>query len=186
MNPQYYSSPVSQKSSGFDKKIIFAVIGGFFLIIIGVVLLSFSGGADPKEQLARAVARQESLYQLTKNAEKNIRSGDLKKINSDASLFLTSDLSTLRSLMQSSGNKNVPKDISASEYDAKAEERLTEAALNGRYDDTYITIMSQKIDSQQALLREISGKSNNPATKQGVTIVYNKLENIQKQLGDLQ
>lgn len=186
MDPRYYSSPVAQKSSGFDKKIIFIVIGAFLAILIGLAMLSLGKEETPGDQLARAVARHEQLHKITQEAQESIRSNDLLKINSDAGLFLTSDLATLRSLMQSAGYKEVPKEIAAAEADTESLDRLKQAALNNRYDDTYKTVMSSKIEAQQALLREISGKTNNVGIRQGVIVVYDKLENIQKQLSELQ
>lgn len=185
MNPQTYTSPVAQKAPGMDKKIILIIIGLFFALLVGAALMIASKGTDTSELLARSVLRQEAMIQLTKDAKKNIRSGQLQKVNSDASLFLISDLTILQALMQGTGLKSAPKDIAVSEVDAASTERLTDASRDGRYDEVYVSIMNQKIDAQQALLREISSNTNNPADKQGLKTVYAKLENIQKQLSEL-
>lgn len=140
---------------------------------------------DTSELLARSVIRQEAMIQLTKEAKTNIRSGELQKINSDAGLFLISDLTILQALMQAGGLKSAPKEVAVSEVDAASTERLIDASRDGRYDEVYISIMNQKIDAQQALLREISNNTNSPADKQGLKSVSAKLENIQKQLAEL-
>lgn len=185
MGPNYYSTPVAQKPSGFDKKIIFVVIGIFLALLVGIALMMLGRGTDTGDLLARAVVRQQNLLALTSEAQKNIRSADLLKVNSDAKIFLASDLLLLQSLMQEAGTKGASKEVVASESDPESAERLSQASLNGRYDAAYTAVLSQKIDAQQALLREIFGKTNNPASKQGVSTVYEKLENIQKQLDEL-
>lgn len=186
MGPQYYSSPVAQKSSGPDKKFLILIIFVVLAALIGMAMLVFGKSSDAGDLLPRAVVRQQNLLKMTQDAQKEIRSGDLLKINSDARLFLTSDLALLQQLSKEAGQKGPTKEVVAAEADSVSAKRLSDAALSGRYDSAYITVMSQKIDSQQALLREIFTKAETKSIKEGASTVYNKLENIQKQLSDLQ
>lgn len=181
MGPNYTHAPVARKP-GVSKKIILLIIGGVLAVIAGAAMLLLRGGDTVGTQLSRAVVRQQQLVDLTAKASSNLQSGDIRKINSDAQLFLASDLAELKSLMTSAGVKGVSKEVSQTEVDSTTETKLEEARLINRYDTAYVSVLSQKIDSQQALLNEIHAQIGSVKTKQTLSGVYEKLETIQKQL----
>ncbi len=185
MEPTYYSSPVAQKTNGLDKKILIIIIGVFLLGLGAIALLLLSGKSSTADLAARAVVRQQNLYEFTIAAQKNIGSADVRKINADAGLFLASDLDGLRGLMQDEGQENISEAIASGEVDTVSASTLADAKLNNRYDNAYIKLFMQKIDTQQALLQEISNKTNSTSTKQGTSKIYDNLEYVQKQLENL-
>lgn len=180
-----YQAPVAQKP-GHSKKFILIAIGAFVAVVVAVILL-FVINSRPSlaDEIARAVQRQNQLVELTNSAQTSIQNSDLRKVNSDAYLFMISDLTELNTILKDAGQKNVPKDIKQAETDTTTAPKLQDAKLTGRYDSVYVEVLNQKIDAQQALLSEINTKTTSPAKRQTLSKIYDKLETIQKQLEGL-
>lgn len=181
MYPNQYQ-PSAPRPTGVNRKLMFLIIGGVLALIIGVGLIVMSSGDKSGTVMARVVARHNALLLLVNESQKMIISGDLMKINTDASLFLTSDAAILTASLQQFGIKAVPKEVAAAEADAMTIERLAQADSAGRFDEAYKTALSQKIDEHQALLTEAQGRVAKPAAKAAIKSTYEHLENVQQQL----
>lgn len=184
MQPQYYQSP-GARGNGVNKKLVFGIIGGVAALIIGVSLIIASSSGGSGQTLSRVVARHNALITTMTEADKKIVSGELRRINSDAVLFLTTDAADLTATMQQNGLKAVPKEIAAAEADSKSTIRLTAADAAGRFDDVYVAIISQKITAHQALLTEAQGAISSTKARSTLKTTYEHLEHVQQQLEKL-
>ncbi len=173
------------RTGGLDRRILLALAAGFVLLLVGGVLLALGRSGGNGELLARVVARQDNLLKLTQDSQPSIRNNDLLKINSDAILLLTSDGASLRGLLRLAGISGLPTAIVQSESDQATVQKLQEAKGNGLFDAAYRASLSQKIDAQQALLRELGGKTANPTIKQVIDTALSNLSNLQNQLAAL-
>jgi hypothetical protein len=185
MGPDYYV-PSAPQRQGINKKIIFIAAGVLVAIFIGVGLLMSSSGSGPAEESARAVARQEQLIAISADGEKNIRSGDLRKINADANLFFKTDSVALTNLMKKLGPQEVPQALKDSEKAKTNIKNLTDAVAAGRYDETFAGMLKGKLEEQQALLRAIHDGTNSQSAKTTLQSIYAKNETLLKQLQDLE
>ncbi len=174
------------KSGGLNRRMLLAVAVGFIVLLLASVVIALTRANNPVGSLlARAVVRQDNLLNLAKDSQPSIRNGDLLKVNSDAILFLTSDSASLRGLLTASGLSGLPASLVRAETDQTTAQKLQEAKSSGLFDTAYRQVLSQKIDAQQALLRELAAKTKNPALKQAIDAAYGNLSNLQNQLAGL-
>lgn len=184
MYPNYSPSPAA-RAGGINKKLLIGIIGGSLALIVAVGLMVLNSSGGNGELMARVVARHNALLGTASEAQKKIVGAELRRINSDAVLFMTSDASLLDAALQQFGVKQIPKEIAAMEADGNTAERLTAADASGRFDDTYQTILSQKIDAHQALITEATGKIDTPSVRASLKATYEHLESVQQQLEKL-
>jgi hypothetical protein len=180
-----YPSPVANRSTGPSRKLIFGVAGGVLALIIGIGLIIASSSGGSGQTMTRVVARQNALLGLAGSAHNKIVGAELRRINSDAILFMTSDGTALTVVMQAQGVKTVPKEVAALEADSTTAARLAQADSAGRFDETYITTLDQKIDAHQALLNEAHGKIKDEEARSTLKSTYEHLEDVQRQLQKL-
>lgn len=184
MGPSYYppvSGAYNQPRSGKIKYIL--IIAGVLVALIGMLAVIFSGGGDIGEELALATGRQTELATFATENQETVKDSALARINADAGLFFQSDVHELTKHMNAAGIGEVPEELTAiSEEDTT---KLEEADGQGRFDETYVKMLEQKIDAQQALTREIFGKTKDPAEQATLSSVYEHLEVIRKELDTL-
>lgn len=140
------------------------LIGGLIVAIIATVLLVVSlSNSEPTQQMQRLSARLTALKTIVELGDKGLQNGDLRKINSDASILVANEQATLDEYFAALGVAKPDKNITALEADTATVESLNDAKLNGRLDSAYPTALSQKLDSTIALMREIRSKTKRAA-----------------------
>lgn len=142
-----------------NKKLIFFVIGIVFALIIAGGLMAATNRDPLRENLQRASLRYAAVIALTNDAQEEIGNSELYKINSEASLFLSSGSASISAELASRYGTKIPKEITASETDTTTPEKLNQASLLARYDPTYRQALTQKIESLDALLIEMIGQT---------------------------
>lgn len=183
MYPNYV--PPTAPRRGLNPKLIAAIVGGVLVLLFAVFLIIENSRGGSGETMARVVARHTALATMADEAQKNLVNSELRRINTDLNLFLISDGNALEASMQGFGIKSVPKQITTAEADSEATQRLTQANAAGRFDETYRTVISQKIDEHQALLVEARGKISSTTADESLGSTYEHLESIQRQLNAL-
>ena len=186
MDPTYHGlgAPVptnGRRRMGFSPKMMLFIIVGIVVIIIGVVLLTLSRDSTAPLQ-SRLSARLDTLQRIVAEGQKNLRDPDLKTINSQISIQVLSDSSAIKSELQKLGMKSPDKTMVAAEADTASFTVLRDAALNNRFDDAYRKLIAQKLDSTNALIKEIYDKSSRTGLKQSLNTAYTDFNKLQNQL----
>lgn len=153
-NTDTYRQPV-------DRKKLLLVIGLGLAVALGIALflMTFFGSGN-KDEFQRVVARAQELQTLTDASVKRIRSSELAKANSDATLLLSSDATALSTQLQKKFNeKTVSNDIKKATADATITTRLSQAELLNKFDVTYRMVLLEKLN-QLIPLAEKSRNNN--------------------------
>lgn len=154
-------------------------------IAVAVGLFIASSSSSPIAQMQRLSARLDSLKLIIDEGTKNVKNGDLRKVQSDASILVAGDISTVKAAMQTAGIGKTDKAIAALEVDTATLETLTDARLNGRFDDAYKKALSQKLENTMALMREVHDKTNSRALKVALSKAYDNFGSLLDQLSKL-
>jgi hypothetical protein len=172
-------APQAPKKPVFElnlRNIIFGAIGVIFLIIILAVVggLISSSATEPWQRLS---ARMDATVEVVDGASENIKSSQLRSINSDLKLYLTN---TKRELATPLGALNInpeklPANIVAEEKATGINERLEDGRLNAKYDSTYAREMSYQIATILSLLQKIYSSNIGPDTKTTIKSAYDNL-----------
>ena len=170
-----------------DRKRVALIFGGgivlLLLVLFGLISLLTN---DHKDEYLRLVAHEQNLSAVVQSSQKRIRSGDLAKVNSDASLLLsTNSVALVDQLQKRFGEKGINSDILKRESDATLDEKLKSAELLDKFDITYRNIIRQKISdlNKEALgLRDaIGGKEFTTTINDFLTdikTIDNQLKNL--------
>jgi len=152
-------APKNINSGNFLNKkttLIFIILG--ILTFITLLLVAFvqltKVSSDTTEQLA---ARLTSIKSTADESVDNLKSSNIRAINSDLKIYLTNTIRDLKPILE---KKNIdieklnPKILKA-ESNEKLLERLEDARLNAVFDRTYAREMSYKLESTVNLLTKI-------------------------------
>ena len=145
------------------------IVGILLAVVIGGVALFFSRDPNPTKESLRLMARLNTLQAILNDGSKNSRSGDLLGFTSEARILITGEQANIDSVFAGVGIKKVDKATLAAEADGATFTLLKNANLSGQYDATYKSVLTQKLDSTAALMREVKNKSPNAKVK--VTLV---------------
>lgn len=136
--------------------LIFIILG--ILTFITLLLVAFvqltKVSSDTTEQLA---ARLTSIKSTADESVDNLKSSNIRAINSDLKIYLTNTIRDLKPILEKK-NINIEKlnpKILKAESNEKLLERLEDARLNAVFDRTYAREMSYKLESTINLLTKI-------------------------------
>ena len=130
-------------------------------------------------------ARFDSLQTILKAGTQAAQSANLKKTQSDASIIIIGQTTSIDAIMKNSGLGDIPKEIVTLETDSPTLKTLSDARLNGQFDSAYQKALSQKIESTMALMREVSDKTNSKTLKNALSTAYSYFSTILDQLAKL-
>jgi len=163
------------------------LIAGVAVVILLVIIMGisslFSGGIKPTEQLA---ARLLSTETTANSATANVKSSQLRALNSNLRLFLTNTIRDITPILTSEkiNIKSLDKKVLAAESDADLLVVLDDARLNAVYDRTYAREMAYRLDTILNLMLQINNNSTNKSLKTFLLDTRTNLEPIQKQFQD--
>lgn len=156
------------------KRTLMLVVGGLVAVVVGAVLLMAS--QDNSGQLQqRLYARQATTLKLVADGQKNISDDDLAKINSELSIILNGDNKALTTALKTAGLKKIDAAIKSAEADTESFEALATAKLNAQYDDAYRNMLTQKLETLHALLKEVHSKTRSSSLKTAIAAEYKHL-----------
>jgi hypothetical protein len=192
MNPDQNEYPVDylnqiapqQKKAMLNPKLVFGLIGGGVLLLIVVVLLiNSSGSAGPTQKMQTLAARLLTLQTISNDAQKTIKSGALRGINSNLNIFLTNTNRDIVSPLAKSGIEvaKIDKSITQKEDGSALKQRLENARLNAIYDRTYVREMNYQLDTVTTLMQDIYTSSGNASIKEFLVTTDKNLQPIKKQ-----
>ncbi len=191
MEPRYYGAAANYNKPGgtlFNPKLL--MIGGLALVIIIVIFVAIaviSGiNAGPSRDLATLVAQQTDLQTLTEKSKDRIKSGDLRKVNADASLLLLSDTITLTGYLNSLYSITaIPPEVLAAATDPDTEGDLKTAEQTDKFDIVYIAVINQKLNSIREQVQKVQTQVGNKDLKTTLDATLATITSLQGQLSEL-
>lgn len=171
MDPSLYGQritpPTAQKAPSKFTPRLLLIIGFFvFAILAGIGLVVMNASSKDPTLRQKLSARQTTTLAIIADGQKNLTSDTLKKINSELNLVLKSDDAELQAALLSSGMKKPGKEIVAAEDGSETLATLKNAKLNGQYDKTYRTVITQKLTTLRGIMLEVHQQSRSKALKQ--------------------
>jgi len=180
------SSHVPQNKNiltGKPSILIVGIAAVILLIIIMGISSLFSGGIKPTEQLA---ARLLSTESTANSATANLKSSQMRELNTDLRSFLTNTIRDITPILTSEkiNIKSLDKKVLTAESDADLLEVLNDARLNAVYENTYAREMAYRLDTILNLMLQINNNSSNRNLKTFLTNARTELEPLQKRFQD--
>lgn len=160
------------------------VLGAGAVVIAAAVLLFASQDGSGQLQ-QRLYSRQTTTIKLIADGQKNISNEDLSKLNSELSLILSGDNAALKKALINAGVTKIDPAIKASESETALFADLVQAKLNAGYDDAYRSALTQKLESLQALLKEVNQKTRSSELKKATSTEYKHLTSYINTLTEL-
>ena len=159
---------------------IIAIVLLLIVIIIGGIL---SGVIKDTDRLA---ARLSSTSSTADSSTANIKSSQLRAINSNLKLYLTNTIRDITPILTKEGVniKSLGKQVTNAESNTDLLATLEDARLNGIYDRTYAREMAYQLDTILTLMLQINNNTGNKDLKSFLTDARTNLEPIQKQFSD--
>jgi hypothetical protein len=170
----YYSSQSAKK--GIPKS---ALIIGLVLAVIlggGMLVLTLNSSSSRNDITLLAV-RENSLLALANTSQKSIRDADLSTANSNATLLLQSDVSTM---VIDTDIKKLPDDLVKKEADTHAD-ALKQASLLSKFDTTYRQIVLDKVSALVTQAQTVRTNTSGKKSRAVVDQVIKNLQSIDKQ-----
>lgn len=159
------------------------MIGGalvVLVIILAVIVGNITGAKrDPLEHLS---ARLTATQTVVAAAQPNLKSSELRSLNSNLNLYMTNTNRDITAPLTSAGInvKKLSKSIVASESTTDLSARLEDARLNAVFDRTYSREMAYQLGTLMTLMNQIYKSTNNAQLKTFLESAYTNLKPTQE------
>lgn len=139
---------------GVPKAAVLILFGLIVVIVVIIVSSIFFGGSSiDREKLYKTIASAEEIVRVSDLALIDSQDANVKNLAATAKETLNSQSSALQQYMQKQKIKIDRKKISI--INTKTDSQLQEAAANNVYDQTFLKILKDSINSYQAELSEM-------------------------------
>lgn len=181
-------APAPQKP-GVNKAAVAVVIVGILLvlaIVIGFLMFISGGSSSPKVTTQTLAARLQATQVVSDKSQVNIKSSELRGINSTLKVILTNANRDIATPLAASGIdiEKLDKKIVAKENADPITADLEDARLNAVFDDTYAREMSFKLTTVSILMDQINSKTKSTSMKTYLLKTKTDLLPIKQQLDD--
>jgi hypothetical protein len=167
-------------SFGIKQIIMIGAILVVLVIILSVIVTNIaSNSRSPLEHLS---ARLTATQTVANSAQANLKSSELRSLNSNLKLYLTNTNRDIAApLLSASVNTlKLDKNIVTIESIAGMSARLEDARLNGVFDRTYAREMTFQLGQTMTLMEQIYSSTNNPKLKTFLQSAYSSLKPTQE------
>lgn len=172
-------APQAPKKPLFVLNLRTIILGGIAAVILICIIAGIGGAISSaqKEPWQRLSARLNATTAVVDGATANIKSSQLRSINSDLKLYLTNTKRDLTAPLTALDIKidKLPEKIVASERSTGITERLEDGRLNAKYDSTYAREMTYQLATILSLLQELYATNVGPQTKEQLKAAYDNL-----------
>jgi len=165
---------------GIKQLLIIGAALVLLVIILSVVVGALTGGK--KEPLERLSARLTATQAIVTAAKPNLKSSELRSLNSNLDLYLTDTNREITAPLLSAGIdiKKLSKNIVASESTADLSTRLEDARLNAVFDRTYAREMAYQLGTLITLMSQTYNSTSNAELKTFLKSAYDNLKPTQE------
>lgn len=186
--PDYLNQiAVQPKKQLPNKKLL--ILGGLGLVVVIVVIISLilsAFASHTTEYMQRLTARLNTTQIIASSAQTNIKSSELRSLNSNLQLYLTN---TVRDIDTQLKNENIDptnlnKNIVTSEAATDMINRLEDGRLNAVYDRTYAREMAYQLESIIALFDQVESSTGKQSLKGFLDSARSNLQPTQAAFSD--
>lgn len=175
------------KKPGINKRTLALLVVGIGVILALVIaFVIFAGGkvAGPTNTSQTLAARLQEMQTIADKSQKNIKSSELRGINSNLIIFLTNANRDIAAPLTASGidSKKLDKAIVAKEKADPIAADLEDARLNAIFDDTYAREMSYKLTTISLLMEDIYSRTKSSSMEKFLLTTDENLQPIKEQL----
>jgi hypothetical protein len=165
-------------------RVIFIALGG--LVILTIILMIFAGLGPKTDASQHLAARLQSTQTIVDGAQTNLKSSQLRSLNSNLSIYLTNANRDIVTPLQNNGIRvtKLNKSIVTQENGAAISARLEDARLNAVYDRTYAREMSYQLETIMLSMQQIYTTTKSQSLKTFLLAAYDNLTPIQKGFSD--
>lgn len=175
MNPG--QKPKRSLLPGGKQKWIILAAGGLIVVmvvmILGTLLFGGGGGNSSSDQLLKVVKQQREIIRVSENGMNKAGGTEAKKLAGTTKLVVTTDNADLLSYLQRQKVKVDSKQLASTPSEksaqAKTDNELETAELNGRFDEVFLRIMTSLLEEYQKALASAHNTSENKNTKELLT-----------------
>ncbi len=179
-------APQGSPKSGWNKKIkMIGIIGGALVLLVIALVIAVNAISGATREPAQKLSARLSVTQgISDKAQSNLKSSQLRSLNSDLRLFFTNTSRGIATPLASFGvdAKSIPDRITASEkaIGDGMSNRLEDARLNAVFDRTYAREMAFQLSTMIALLQQMYNSAPSTSTKTFLDTTYKNLQPIQQ------
>jgi len=177
----------AQKVPIMNGKLVLGLIGGgIILLIILVLLVISSSGGSKATSLERLSLRLQTLQEVSTSAHTNIKSSNLRTINSNLRTSLINANRDIATPLEAAKitPKKIDKTIITEENGDTLTAALEEGRLNVTFDRTYAKEMSYQLDRTVALMNSLYKTTKSKSLKTFLNGSTKDFESLQKQFAD--
>ncbi|HEY8992695.1 MAG TPA: hypothetical protein VIM37_02485 [Candidatus Microsaccharimonas sp.] len=200
-NPTPSSSPLpvdylNQIAPQAPKKQLFTfglkqiiVIGAVLVVLVIMLAVIVNNVASSsKSPLEHLSARLTATQAVANSAQVNLKSSELRSLNSNLKLYLTNTNRDIGDPLLSAGvnTAKLDKNIVTAESTAALSIRLEDARLNAVYDQTYAREMAYQLGQTMTLMEQINSSTSNAKLKAFLRSAYTSLKPTQESFANFQ
>jgi hypothetical protein len=171
---------------GLKQIIMIGAVLVVLVVILAVVVNNIAGsGRSPLEHLS---ARLTATQAVANSAQVNLKSSELRSLNSNLKLYLTNTNRDITAPLLSAGvdAAKLDKSIVKAESTVSMSARLEDARLNAVYDRTYAREMAYQLGQTMTLMEQINSSTNNSKMKAFLRSAYSSLKPTQESFANFQ
>lgn len=179
-------APQPQKP-GLNKRAligVLALIGIVLAVVISFLIFISNSAAGPKDSMVTLAARMQAMQEVSDKAQKNIKSSQLRSINSNLKILLTNANRDIAAplMVEKIDVAKLDKAVVEKEKADKINTTLEDARLNATFDDTYAREMSFKLTTISLLMQQIYDQSKSKSMQDFLMETDDNLQPIKQQL----
>lgn len=184
LTPDYLNQIAVQPTKKLPNRNLL-IVGGLGLAVVIIILISILASAfanHTTEYMQRLAARLNTTQTIASGAQTNIKSSELRSLNSNLQLYLTNTIRDMNTQLKNEkiDPTNLDKKIVASEAAKDMVSRLEDGRLNAVYDRTYAREMSYQLDSIIALFDQVEASTGKQSLKNFIDTARTNLQPTQK------
>lgn len=166
---------------------LFLIIGGVLTLLVIILSISLNSiAAGQRQPLEKLAARLQSTETVVNDAQANLKSSQLRSLNSELKLFMANTNRDLSEPLKIAGVdvKKLSATTVKNEATTELTDRLEDARLNAVYDRTYAREMAYRLDTIITLMEQIYDTTTSTSLKTFLETTYKNLEPTQKAFSD--
>ncbi|MGK2896618.1 MAG: hypothetical protein ACSLEY_03400 [Candidatus Saccharimonadales bacterium] len=171
-----------EKKPGINNRLLFILIGIAALIIGLFGFLMLSSSVPKTADLQSLAVKMPGLQEIASDAQKKLKSSNLRSVNSSLILYFTNTNRDLQKVLVSS-NIKLNKEASDASI-TKMEETLENARISDLFDKTYADEMKDQLSRIDILINSAYKKTNSKSIRAFLETTSKDLESFYNQLSD--
>lgn len=157
-------------------RLLQVAIAAIIFIALAFIIITVLGnvGKESKDNLYKVAAAQQDVIELTALGVTNARDTQLINASVNAGAVIATQNNQVLAAISSAGDKK-PTKVIATYRDTTYTKLLDEAKANGKYDETYTALFSNRLDDYRAKLQNAYVSAKSATLKKQLSDAYVQL-----------